>query len=96
MSLKSSRIASNATSHAAVIELHLGQTGRIERDRLLARGGGEQLSLWHEQKLGGRIDESPDEPGAGHTIDLTFSRVIQRTNRSWERTESRTRHKVVK
>jgi hypothetical protein len=42
----------------------------VERDGAEALGYGRNLLWRHEQKDGRRVDEPPDEPRAGDTIDL--------------------------
>src|SRR5215469_1842608 len=57
-------------SFPSMIQLHLGESVRVEGNCFLFADCIEELLFGHEQELCLRVDKSSNEPGAGHPVHL--------------------------
>src|SRR5215471_14386800 len=58
---------------SSMIELHLGEPRCVERNRSLSASRIEELVFRHEEELRLGIDVPPNQPRAGHPVDLDIT-----------------------
>src|SRR5215813_1767166 len=56
------------TTLASMVQPHFGEFRSVERNRIFLAGSLEKLLFGHKQEFGSRVNESFDEPGAGHSV----------------------------